>query len=320
MEPSISVIIPVYNNQRYLSQCLDSVLTGQGDVIKEVIVVDDGSVDDSCVIVRAYAAADSRVRLITQQNRCCGGARNTGMDASTGEYLAFVDADDTLMPGALPHLLDLMGPSVDIAIGRYFRDPAMAPHHAADRSQRHSIIGAELANKIMLYRTGFISSPWGRLYRKSAIGNLRFKENLYYEDLDFNYWLFHRVNQVAITHRYLYMYRRNPDSAMSLWDEKRLDILRVTEWIESDAASRHNASLLAAAQDRRLSACFNMYSLCCTHQRHTMANLCWSEIKRLRRATLTNGSVRWRNRAAAALSYLGPTLLRTLGSLFYRLG
>lgn len=319
MEASISVIIPVYNNQRYLSQCLDSVLTGQEDVIKEIIVVDDGSTDDTPVIARAYAETDPRIRVIYQQNRCCGGARNTGIEASTGEYIAFVDADDMLMPGALPHLLSLMGPSVDIAIGRYFRDASMSPHYAADHSERHTVIGAELANKIMLYRTGFISSPWGRLYRRSAIGDIRFKENLYYEDLDFNYRLFHRVNQVALTHRTLYLYRRNPDSAMSLWDEKRLDVLRVTEWIEADAASRNNPSLLAAARDRRLSACFNMYALCCNHQRHTMANLCWTEIRRLRRATIANGSVRWRNRAAAAVSYLGPTVLRLLGHAFYRL-
>ncbi len=319
MKPSISVIIPVYNSQRYLPQCLDSILSGQGeDVIKEVIVVDDGSSDQTPVIARAYAAADSRVKIISQQNRCCGGARNTGIDASTGQYLAFVDADDILMPGALPHLLSLMDPSVDIAIGRYFRDTAMTPHYAADRTERHTIIGSELANKIMLYRTGFISSPWGRLYRKSAIGDLRFKENLYYEDLDFNYRLLLRTNQVALTHRCLYLYRRNPDSAMSLWDDKRLDVLRVTEWIEADASSRHNPSLLAAAKDRRLSACFNMYALCSSHQRHTMANLCWTEIKRLRRNSLTNSSVRWRNRVAAAVSYLGPTVLRYLGEAFYR--
>lgn len=318
MEASISVVIPVYNSQRYLSQCLDSVLDGQGNTVKEVIIVDDGSTDQTPVIAQAYARKDARVNVISQHNRCCGGARNTGIDAAGGTFIAFVDADDVLMPDALPHLLSLMEPEVDVAIGRHFRDMALIPRYAADRDERHSVIGAELANKIMLYRTGFISSPWAKLYRKSALADIRFKENLYYEDLDFNYRLFLSARQVAITHRCLYFYRRNPSSAMTLWDDKRLDVLRVTEWIEADAASRHNPSLLAAARDRRLSACFNMYPLCSAHHRHTMANLCWSEIKRLRRTALTNGSVRWRNRVAAAVSYLGSAVIRMLGHAFYR--
>ena len=89
----VSVIIPVYNAERYLRKCLDSVLNQTLRDI-EIICVDDSSTDDSLKILNEYAVRDSRVRVITQENGGAGKARNTGMDAASGEFLSFLDADD----------------------------------------------------------------------------------------------------------------------------------------------------------------------------------------------------------------------------------
>lgn len=107
MENVISVIIPVYNVQAYLPACLDSVLS-QDHRELEIILINDGSKDDSGKICDDYAAKDSRIRVIHQANAGSGAAKNAGLRMATGEYLAFLDSDDTLEPGAYRHMMSLM--------------------------------------------------------------------------------------------------------------------------------------------------------------------------------------------------------------------
>ena len=104
MAPQISVIIPVYNAEKTLKDCLDSVL-GQSFRDMEIICVNDGSTDDSPRILSEYAAADGRVRAITKANGGAGSARNRGIDEAHGEYLAFIDADDFWKPKLLEKVL-----------------------------------------------------------------------------------------------------------------------------------------------------------------------------------------------------------------------
>ena len=96
----VSVILPVYNGETYLSECLDAIL---GQTLKEieVICVNDGSTDRSPEILREYAARDSRIRVIDQENTGAGAARNNGMAQARGEYLSFLDADDFFEPQML---------------------------------------------------------------------------------------------------------------------------------------------------------------------------------------------------------------------------
>ena len=93
----VSVIIPVYNVEPYLKQCMDSVV---GQTLKdiEIICVDDGSTDGSLDILREYAAEDNRIQIIEQKNAGAGAARNNGMRHATGKYLSFLDSDDFFEP------------------------------------------------------------------------------------------------------------------------------------------------------------------------------------------------------------------------------
>ena len=102
--PKVTVIVPVYNVEQYLRRCIDSILAQTfGDL--ELILVDDGSADSSGVICDAYAEKDSRVKVIHQKNSGVSAARNTGLDAAEGEYIAFVDSDDHVDPDYLAALL-----------------------------------------------------------------------------------------------------------------------------------------------------------------------------------------------------------------------
>ena len=100
MKINISVIIPVYNAEEYLSECLKSII-GQSLREIEIICVNDGSTDRSLSILQYYAGIDKRVQVINQDNHGAGAARNTGMAVAKGKYLAFLDADDLYLPGAL---------------------------------------------------------------------------------------------------------------------------------------------------------------------------------------------------------------------------
>ena len=96
----VSVVIPAYNAAGVLSQCVSSVLAQEG-VEVEVVIVDDGSADDTLAVATGLAEADPRVRVVSKPNGGVSSARNAGLDAATGEVVVFVDADDALVPGAL---------------------------------------------------------------------------------------------------------------------------------------------------------------------------------------------------------------------------
>ena len=105
--PKISVIIPVYNVEKYLPACLDSVIR-QSYTSLELILVDDGSSDRSLEICRSYAERDDRIRVIRRDNGGASAARNTGLDHASGEYVSFVDSDDILFPDALEKLYQMV--------------------------------------------------------------------------------------------------------------------------------------------------------------------------------------------------------------------
>ena len=105
MEPKVSIIIPVYNVEPFLARCLDSVV---GQTLRgiEIICVDDGSPYRSIDNLNRYAAQDDRIRVISQENRGLGGARNRGFDAATGEFILFVDSDDWIDPAYCERLYE----------------------------------------------------------------------------------------------------------------------------------------------------------------------------------------------------------------------
>ena len=112
----LSIVIPVYNTRDYLPACLDSVLDPAADDY-EIIVVNDGSTDDSGRVAMEYAARfPDRIRVITTENGGLGAARNVGLEAASGEFVFFLDSDDRLADGALPEMLDSLTPDRDIVL------------------------------------------------------------------------------------------------------------------------------------------------------------------------------------------------------------
>lgn len=167
----ISVIVPVYNGEKTICSCLGSILAQKGATL-EALVIDDGSTDKTAALCRRMAERDSRIRFFRQSNGGVSAARNLGLSKARGTFVTFVDADDTLPPGALATLREA-GEQEDLIIGSvtYHR---FLWRRKAVRRETDSL-------------PTLMSLIGGKLYRRDRVGELRFREDLPYgEDTVFN--------------------------------------------------------------------------------------------------------------------------------------
>lgn len=315
----ISVIIPAYNSESFLSECVDSVLAQRGFASPqemEIIIVDDGSTDTTGAIADRYAAADSRVKVLHVPNGGLSYARNHGMDAALGDYLCFVDADDILLPDALRSLrIAILRSSADVAVASMICARQCPADVCAPKLHPRMINGIR-AVELMLYQRGFLSSASAKLYRSSSVGALRFTNGLYYEDLDFNFRFLLDCQRVAFDPAPVYFYRQHSDSILHQWTPKREHVLRVVDDIERQIATTA-PSLLGAAADRKLSANFNIFICAHNNGRNDLADKCWDVIRAYRRRSLTDKCVRMKNKIGILISYLGRRSFALASKLFY---
>lgn len=303
MKPLISVIVPVYNVEPYLKDCLDSILS-QSYSNLEIILVDDGSTDGSGNICDDYNALHQNMVVIHTPNRGPSAARNMGLDMMRGEFVLFVDSDDILLPGAVQILFSLMKSNkANIAIGAAIRTLDSIDIGLKSEIYRYS---AKEAIADSLYQKRLLNSPCAKLYNSRLFDTLRFTEEILYEDLDLIYRVFAIARCVAYTTSPVYYYRIREGSITMHFSAKRLDVLDVVDRIEQNIAEKFPL-LLPAARDRVLSASFNMFWLMAVNDVNIpeAQERCWKNICRLRCGCLKDRNVRLKNKMGALLSYLG---------------
>lgn len=309
----ISVIIPAYNVAPYIEECLDSVIS-QIFADLEIIVVDDGSTDATPQILRQIADTDSRIRIITQPNRGLSEARNAGLDVARGEWVLFVDGDDMLLPDAVQTLVDLARRSdAEIACGGF-----VTRREDADRTIKEKEITLtpdDAVCRVLYQQPGFYNSAWGKLYRRDLFDDIRYRAGVLYEDLDIFYLLFEKASKIAFTNRPVAYYRPNNQSILHTFNERRLDVLDVTDRIV-DWATKKSSAAHRAAIDRRLSAAFNMLGLMVLHgdtgRFERQSSRCWSLIKKYRFASFFNPRVRLKNKVGIIFSMAGKQNLERI--------
>lgn len=222
----ISVIIPVYNVERYLEKCVDSVL-GQTYKVIEVILVDDGSTDRSSQICDEYGNRDRRVIVVHQKNGGLSAARNKGLSLATGDIIYFLDSDDFIVEDALETLYkNMMEYQADISIGNFARvmEGEVPKLSCADKAS----FCAEGEEKFWnIYRDdlkGCSVIACGKLYRKTLWNTLRFPEGKCHEDEFVAHYLLDAARRVAYVSRPLYYYLVREDSITErTFHLKRLD-------------------------------------------------------------------------------------------------
>ncbi len=175
----ISVIIPVFNSEKYLAECLDSILSQTFRQI-EILLVDDGSTDSSLEICREYAGKDQRVSVVHQENKGVACARKAGMKAARGEYIAFVDSDDWLEPCFFSKLYELAeGHQADLAVSACAVERGGETSVRINQFEEACYDKTELKDRIYpqmlyfeddsFYRFGILQYLWNKLYKKSVI-------------------------------------------------------------------------------------------------------------------------------------------------------
>lgn len=207
----ISVIIPIYNAAMYLPEMLRC-LSEQTERDLEIILVNDGSTDASDKICLTAAQKDSRIRYIYQENAGVSAARNHALSLATGEYIAFLDADDSIDPAYFEHLLQACQ-NADISICNVSvetRDEKKISEFTAG----NRVFTAQDAMNLLLTRKEINSGPYGKLFRCEVIADLRFPTLKAYEDILFVRDAFERAHKIASVSRVAYHYYQNVGSAM----------------------------------------------------------------------------------------------------------
>ena len=227
--PLVSIIVPVYNAAKYLKRCIDSLINQTLHNI-EIILVDDGSVDDSGALCDRFAENDKRIVAVHIPNSGVSVARNVGMRIAKAKYIGFVDADDAVekeMYESL-YLLTQEIPEVDVCVCDFYNIYNDGHMLVAEHKLEKYYIGSDSVHQGVLARfygnqTVGLPSVWNKKYRNAFIktNQIVFPEGVARaEDWMFNYNVFACAKTVASTEKKLYLYYQNMDSAMHIYREK----------------------------------------------------------------------------------------------------
>lgn len=222
MNELVSVIIPVYNVEAYLNQCINSVLNQTYSNL-DVILIDDGSTDCSGGICDVFAKNDKRVTVIHQKNRGLAGARNTGLSVCRGEYITFVDSDDYLPENAIELLMKILDKeNAEIVEGKMC---CVARKETTAISQIHNCTG-RCALELDIPRT---TAP-GKIYAASLWNDVRFREGIIHEDYQLIYKVVYGVDRYVYTDYVIYYINERIGSiTRSGYSDKQLVLLEIDE-------------------------------------------------------------------------------------------
>lgn len=311
----ISVIIPVYNAQEYLHECIDSVLA-QTHTKLQIIIINDGSTDGSEQILEQYAARDPRVEVINIPNSGVSEARNIGLESVKGEWVTFVDADDALPPYALKLMqASAIRSSSQIVAGKFELVKAMPnkmPTHAG--RVKLDVLGGETAMVRCLNQTGLDNSVWGKLIAAPLLDfRVRFRQGRF-EDLDILYRIYDRARRVCHLQAVTYYYRRNPEGFIfNINAEGRFDSLDVCDRI-LEYTQLYSTRVKRAARARALAAAYNALGLMIHHniKDPDMEERCFKSLKLNRAAVCWSRAARRRDRLGAFLAYAPRWVIKTM--------
>ena len=208
----ITIIVPIYNVGKYLDKCIESILNQTYKNI-EIILVNDGSIDNSREIIEKYKKSDKRIKAIHKENEGVSSARNTGLDIATGKYICFADGDDYLMPDYIEYLYSMIKKNkTEIALTKLMFSNFDNNQSLEDIQELYT--GEKTAIDIMLYNIPI--GVYCKMFSKEFLdnNNIRFFTDIYIgEGFNFNVKAFQRAKNVSIGYRKIYYYRRDNETS-----------------------------------------------------------------------------------------------------------
>jgi glycosyltransferase involved in cell wall biosynthesis len=316
--PLITVIVPVYNAKQYMDACVESILA-QTYRNLELLLINDGSTDGSKENCDNWEGRDERIRALHFENGGAAAARNRGIECAEGEYLAFVDSDDTVTADYLDYLYELMVTmQADIAVcgfcDIYPKNPA---RRKEDANEIRKVMTGKEAMVHLLYQKYFFSTPWAKLCHKKVLKNVRFPVGTLAEDVGTIYSLMYAAVWVAYGSRRKYQYYHREGSAVySDYAARNRDYYRhCKEMIEF--VEKTERSALKAAVSRHFSACFQILSETPNQKEYgDIYRAIYADVKKYRKKVLMDKNARIRNRGAAFVSYVSVGILYSLARIY----
>lgn len=261
MSSLISVIVPVYNVAELLDKCINSIAVQTYKNI-EIILVDDGSSDDSAKICDYWSEKDHRIKVVHKKNEGISSARNCGLEIASGEYIMFVDSDDWISNDAIQVLYDrILSDDSDIVIGQnVFAYPDGTEKILYTDWMYDTVLDKQGALERMSGSQQLPISVWGKLFKTQTIKDLKFPPFLRQEDLHFLFFALKKSGKISIVSKTIYYYWQRSDSIMhSFTDEIVCDgikaVLIITkELLEANflaqAESLYNAAIFYSADSK----------------------------------------------------------------------
>ena len=231
ISPEVSIIIPCYNVQEYIEECISSVIKQTFKNI-EIILINDGSSDLTFNILQAFGEIDKRIILINQENKGVSNARNKGLEIAKGKYITFLDSDDWIDEDYIEKLYAAVSKnSCDIAVSDMIRKRQNSQKYRLKFNEEK--IYTSLSDKINITRVPVCCYLCGKLFKKELINNFKFKENVYFEDMLLLPEVLKKSDKLITVPNTNYYYRVNKNSIVkkNQSPKKQLDSYRAHKYI-----------------------------------------------------------------------------------------
>ena len=222
----ISVIVPIYNVEQYLEQCLDSIISQTYSQL-EIILVDDGSTDSSGQICDKYARKDERIVVIHKTNGGLSDARNAGISVATGEYISFIDSDDYIATDMYNKMIKICEQNhCDIVVCARDNFDEDGNHKVMFQAKKQTIYTSEEAIEEILLNRNMDSAAWDKLYHKKLFTEIRYPVGVLHEDLTVTSRVFSAANKIVQIPDVFYQYRiRKGSITKQGFKPKKMDLM-----------------------------------------------------------------------------------------------
>ncbi len=258
MKEKVSIIIPIYNAEKYLKRCLDPIINQSYENL-EIILVDDGSTDSSKNIAEDYAKNDKRIKVIHQKNAGLSSARNTGLKHATGDFVTFVDSDDFISPKMVEKMLQAIHDAkATIAVCSFQEKyPNGKITHFNNHKHPKRLLTTKEALEDMLLEKGFTVSATMKLFPRSFFNDISFPINKLHEDVGTTYKLIKKADYIIFIPEEYYYYCHHSNSIINEFKEQKFDLIDLTDQM-CDELDEEFPNLNNVTRERRMRARFSL--------------------------------------------------------------
>lgn len=315
MNELVSVIVPIYNVEKYLDNCVNSI-RNQTYQNLEIILVDDGSPDNCPKMCEEYERNDPRIRVIHKPNGGLSDARNFGIKEAKGKYITCIDSDDYVSRDFIEYLYKLLKETnSDISICNFIKTKSLSENRVFGNQERIEL-SSEMAIQEMLYARIFTTSAWGKMYKTELFEGIEYPLRKYSEDMYTTYRLLEKAHKIVYGNQVCYYYVHRPNSILtSNFSSKHLDVFEALH-IMRDSGILESKGEISAYKSQMVSSMAELIEK--QPPRNKEIQKLWKETRKYRLNVLCDRKASKRVRAQAGLMFLGYNFTKIVIVAYYR--